>query len=80
MYPQTSDEQREDRASVRRVCEMVRWYEKNTGCARIKGWPVLKANREQRPAALSEARHDKSDWYEGELRYDPITGRDRGVK
>lgn len=40
MYPQTADEQEEDRAAVRRVIGMLEWYEKNTGCSRIKGWPV----------------------------------------
>lgn len=39
MYPQTRDEQLEDRHSVARVAEMLQWYEKNTGCARLKGWP-----------------------------------------
>lgn len=42
MYPQTSDEQREDKCAVRRVVEMLRWYEKNTGCANLKGWPAKK--------------------------------------
>jgi hypothetical protein len=40
MFPQTSDEQREDRRAMTRIMEMIRWYEKNTGCARIKGWPT----------------------------------------
>ena len=31
--------QLEDRHSVARVAEMLRWYEKNTGCARLRGWP-----------------------------------------
>lgn len=39
MFPQTSDEQLEDRHAVARVAEMLRWYEKNTGCARLRGWP-----------------------------------------
>jgi len=39
MFPQTSDEQHEDRLAVRRVVGMLEWYEKNTGCANIKGWP-----------------------------------------
>jgi hypothetical protein len=39
MFPQTSDEQREDRRAVARVVEMLRWYEANTGCARLRGWP-----------------------------------------
>lgn len=41
MYPQTSDEQRDDRKAVMRVIEMLEWYEKNTGCANIKGWPTI---------------------------------------
>lgn len=43
MFPQTSDEQRDDRRSITRVMGMLAWYEKNTGCARIKGWPTLAA-------------------------------------
>jgi hypothetical protein len=39
MFPQTSDEQLEDRHAVARVAEMLRWYEKNTGCASLRGWP-----------------------------------------
>lgn len=39
MFPQTGDEQREDKLAVRRVVGMLEWYEKNTGCARLKGWP-----------------------------------------
>lgn len=39
MFPQTSDEQREDSVAVRRVMGMIEWYERNTGCARIKDWP-----------------------------------------
>jgi len=39
MFPQTSDEQREDRAAVFRVLGMLNWYEKNTGCANLDGWP-----------------------------------------
>lgn len=39
MYPQTADEQRKDKAAVRRVIEMLEWYDKNTGCHRIDGWP-----------------------------------------
>ena len=41
MFPQTSDEQREDRRAVNRVVGMLRWYEENTGCARLKGWPSM---------------------------------------
>lgn len=40
MFPQTGDEQREDRAAVHRVLGMLRWYEENTGCANLKDWPV----------------------------------------
>ncbi len=40
MFPQTADEQVEDRAAVRRVIGMLEWYEKDTGCSRIKGWPI----------------------------------------
>jgi hypothetical protein len=43
MFPQTSDEQREDRSATARVTGMLMWYEKNTGCSRIKGWPVIAA-------------------------------------
>ena len=39
MFPQTSDEQREDRRSAARVVNMLEWYEKNTGCALLRGWP-----------------------------------------
>lgn len=39
MFPQTADEQREDRKAVGRVVAMLMWYEKNTGCARLTGWP-----------------------------------------
>jgi hypothetical protein len=39
MFPQTSDEQLEDRRAVARVMGMIKWYEKNTGCDRIAGWP-----------------------------------------
>ena len=41
MFPQTSDEQCEDRRAVNRVVGMLRWYEENTGCARLKGWPSM---------------------------------------
>lgn len=46
MFPQTADEQREDRRAVARVVEMLQWYEKNTGCARIKGWPSMAPTRQ----------------------------------
>lgn len=51
MFPQTSDEQRDDRRAVARVMGMLKWYEKNTGCANIKGWPALatKAAAPQEP-------------------------------
>lgn len=39
MFPQTADEQREDRKAMGRVVAMLMWYEKNTGCARLTGWP-----------------------------------------
>lgn len=39
MFPQTRDEQREDSVAVSRVMGMIEWYERNTGCARIKDWP-----------------------------------------
>ncbi|WP_114973377.1 hypothetical protein [Rhodoferax ferrireducens] len=38
MFPQTRDEQ--DRRAVSRVMGMITWYEKNTGCTKIKNWPV----------------------------------------
>lgn len=41
MFPQTNDEQLEDRHAVARVAGMLRWYEENTGCARLRGWPAL---------------------------------------
>lgn len=41
MFPQTSDEQREDHRAVRRVVGMLTWYEQNTGCKRIPGWPAI---------------------------------------
>jgi hypothetical protein len=44
MFPQTADDQREDLAAVRNVIATLEWYEKNTGCARIKGWPTLGAH------------------------------------
>lgn len=43
MYPQTYDEQREDRAAVRRVTEMLEWYDRNTGCNNVDGWPLYDA-------------------------------------
>lgn len=54
MYPQTSEEQREDRLAVRRVVEMLTWYEQNTGCARIKGWPSTTAPAQPAPDPAME--------------------------
>jgi hypothetical protein len=45
MFPQTSDEQREDRRAVRRVCETIRWYatKGGTGIESFVGWPSVAA-------------------------------------
>jgi hypothetical protein len=40
MYPQTRDEQNAATKEANNVVERLRWYEKNTGCANIKGWPL----------------------------------------
>lgn len=53
MFPQTSDEQRDDRRSVRRVVEMLEWYDSNTGRHNIDGWPA--ANDEAQRRAHDEA-------------------------
>lgn len=52
MFPQTHDEQREDRRAVARVVGMLRWYQENTGCERIKGWPTATSRTDPRIAAL----------------------------
>lgn len=41
MFPQTSDEQAEDRAAVRRVAEMVEWYATKGGAVaeQLRTWP-----------------------------------------
>lgn len=54
MFPQTHDEQREDRRAVARVVGMLRWYQENTGCERIKGWPTATSRPDPRIAALGE--------------------------
>lgn len=49
MFPQTSDEQAEDRAAVRRVAEMVEWYATKGGAVaeKLPGWPRLAATTPQ---------------------------------
>jgi len=47
MFPQTSDERSEDHRAVARVVWMLQWYEENTGCARIKGWPDMPPMRNE---------------------------------
>ena len=47
MFPQTSDEQRADQRAVARVIGMIQWYDQNTGCANIAGWPKTANVRSQ---------------------------------
>ena len=39
MFPQTSYEQREDRRAATRIIDMLKWYNQNTRCDNIAGWP-----------------------------------------
>ncbi|MFD1557040.1 hypothetical protein ACFSHT_15675 [Paraburkholderia silviterrae] len=45
MFPQTGDEQRDDRHAVKRVCEMIRWYATKSaaGIESFIGWPTIAA-------------------------------------
>lgn len=39
MFPQDIDLHKADRAAVRRVVEMIQWYDQNIDCRTIEGWP-----------------------------------------
>jgi hypothetical protein len=45
MYPQTRDDQRDDRVATRRVCEMIEWYATKGGAVAesLDDWPKLTA-------------------------------------
>lgn len=62
MFPQTHDEQREDRRAVARVVGMLRWYQENTGCERIKGWPTATSRPDPRIAALEGLLREAISW------------------
>ncbi len=53
MFPQTREEQREDRQAERRVVEEIDWYEQNTGCAKLKGWPTVAPQEAAAPGWMS---------------------------
>lgn len=69
MFPQTSDEQAEDRSATARVVRMIQWYEKNTGCSRLKGWPALEAqgapkvfDMSKPPTLTADDAHGTKSW------------------
>lgn len=47
MFPQTADEQREDRSASRRVIEMIKWYALHGGMVahKLKDWPKFSSNQ-----------------------------------
>lgn len=58
MFPQSADEQREDRAAVRRVVEMLEWYATCGGAVaeRLPSWPQLPSLTPGELTTLAERR------------------------
>ena len=53
MFPQTSDEDSDDRAATRRVCKMIQWYATDGGSVaeKLRDWPKCPTAQAPKPAS-----------------------------